>query len=37
MRNARRDALVDCGDGVDTAVIDRLDPRAIACETVLRG
>ncbi len=36
MRNGQRDALIDCGDGVDTAIIDRVDPRPIACETVLR-
>jgi hypothetical protein len=35
-RNRVRDALIDCGDGIDTAVIDKTDPRPIACETVLK-
>lgn len=36
MRNGARDALIDCGAGIDTAVVDLKDPRPIACETVLR-
>jgi Ca2+-binding RTX toxin-like protein len=36
MRNGTRDTLIDCGDGIDTAVIDSNDPRPIACETVLK-
>jgi Ca2+-binding RTX toxin-like protein len=36
MRNGVRDTLIDCGDGIDTAVVDKIDPRPIACETVLR-
>jgi Ca2+-binding RTX toxin-like protein len=36
MRNGVRDTLIDCGDGTDTAVVDKVDPRPIACETVLR-
>lgn len=35
MRNGTRDTLVDCGAGVDTAVVDRAD-RPIGCEQVLR-
>jgi hypothetical protein len=35
-RNGTRDTLVDCGPGIDTAVIDRLD-RPIGCEHVLRA
>jgi hypothetical protein len=31
MRNGTRDTLVDCGAGIDTAVIDRVD-RPIGCE-----
>jgi Ca2+-binding RTX toxin-like protein len=36
MRNGVRDGLIDCGTGIDTAVIDRTDPRPVACETVQR-
>lgn len=36
LRNGARDVLIDCGAGVDTAVVDRNDPRPIACERVLR-
>jgi Ca2+-binding RTX toxin-like protein len=36
MRNATRDALIDCGVGNDTAVVDRIDPIPIGCETVLK-
>jgi Ca2+-binding RTX toxin-like protein len=36
MRNGARDVLIDCGLGIDTAVVDVKDPRPIACETVLR-
>jgi Ca2+-binding RTX toxin-like protein len=36
MRNGVRDTLIDCGAGIDTAVVDKIDPRPIACETVLR-
>ena len=35
MRNRTRDTLIDCA-GTDTAIIDKIDPRPIACETVLR-
>ena len=36
MRNGTRDTLIDCGAGTDTAVIDKIDPKPIACESVLR-
>ena len=36
LRNGARDALIDCGTGIDTAVVDRNDPRTFACERVLR-
>jgi Ca2+-binding RTX toxin-like protein len=36
MRNGRRDRLIDCGNGVDSAVVDRNDPLPISCETVER-
>ena len=34
MRNGRRDRLIDCGDGEDSAVVDRIDPLPISCEAV---
>lgn len=34
MRNGRRDRLIDCGDGEDSAVVDRIDPLPISCENV---
>jgi hypothetical protein len=37
MRNGVRDTLIDCGTGIlDVALVDKIDPRPIACETVLR-
>jgi Ca2+-binding RTX toxin-like protein len=36
LRNGVRDLLVDCGTGVDTAILDRNDPKTFGCETVLR-
>lgn len=34
MRNGRRDRLIDCGDGEDSAVVDRIDPLPVSCENV---
>jgi Ca2+-binding RTX toxin-like protein len=36
MRDGSRDVRIDCGDGNDTARVDRQDPRARNCERVRR-
>ncbi len=35
-RDGRRDGLISCGSGGDTATVDDRDPRAYECETVTR-